>query len=171
MPVGATDATLANITRMLRRTQASRLCILGDMFHARSSIAPDVRESLERFFTEFSRVEMTLIRGNHDVRVGAFPNSWPIKIVDPGLSIDRVSLGHHPAEVPAGADLYLCGHLHPAISVSSGAERLGKMPCFWHSRGQLVLPAIGAFTGTQVVNPSLGDSAWITADDKIFRYP
>jgi uncharacterized protein len=171
VPVGVTDATLTKVKRMLRRTQACRLCILGDMFHARSSIAPDVRESLERFFAEFSSVEITLVRGNHDVRVGAFPESWPIKVVDPGLVIDRVALGHHPGQVPAGADVYLCGHLHPAIQVSSGSERLGKLPCFWHSRGQLVLPAIGEFTGTHLINLSEDESAWITAENAIFPCP
>ncbi len=171
VPVGVTEATLKKVKSMLRRTQASRLFILGDMFHARSSIAPEVRESLERFFAEFSSVEITLVRGNHDARVGAFPESWPIRIVDPGLVIDQVALGHHPRQVPAGADVYLCGHLHPAVQVSSGLERLGKLPCFWHSRGQFVLPAIGEFTGTHVIKLCDNESAWITAEDAIFPYP
>jgi uncharacterized protein len=168
VPDGVTDATLEKIGRMLERTQASRFFILGDMFHARSSIAPVVRASLERFFTGFSKVDITLVRGNHDARVGALPKSWPIKVVDPGLMIDRVALGHHPGQIPSGADVYLCGHLHPAIRVSSRRESLGKMPCFWHSHGQLVLPAIGEFTGTHVVHLSDGESAWITAENMIF---
>ncbi len=170
VPVGSTQATLIKIARMLRRTDATQLCILGDMFHARSSLSPDVRESLERFFDEFDHVELSLIPGNHDARVGSLPNAWPIKIFDPTMLIDRVALGHHPTKVPTDADVYLCGHLHPAIRVGSGTERFGKMPCFWHSRGQLVLPAIGKFTGTHLVKLSAGETAWIAAENEIFLY-
>ncbi len=170
VPVGATDATLVKIKRMLSRTHAFRLCILGDMFHARSSISPDVREALEHFFAEFSRVKILLIRGNHDMRVGSLPYTWPIEILDPGTMIESVSLGHHPAELPTGATVYLCGHVHPAVQVSSTTERLGKMPCFWHSRGQLVLPAVGEFTGTHVVTLSDGDNVWLAVENQIYRY-
>ncbi|TWU02601.1 ligase-associated DNA damage response endonuclease PdeM [Stieleria varia] len=175
VPVGTTDATLATIARMLHRTNANRLCVLGDMFHAKSSIAAHVCESLLRFFEQFHNVEVMLVRGNHDLRVGALPISWPITVIDPGIRIRNVALGHHPAdreaEFPSACELYLCGHIHPAIQVSSRIDRLGKRPCFWHSRGQVVLPAIGDFTGTHVIKPSAGDTTWVVAENEIFRHP
>lgn len=171
VPTGTTDATLAKISKMLRRTRATRFCILGDMFHAKSSIATDVRKSLENFFLEFSSVKMTLVRGNHDARVGTLPHAWPLEVLDPGEMIEAVALGHHPVDdLPVGARAYLCGHIHPAIRVSSKMERLGKLPCFWHSRGQLVLPAIGEFTGTHVVSLAPDDNAWIVAENQIYFY-
>jgi DNA ligase-associated metallophosphoesterase len=170
VPTGATDATLARISKMLRRTCAARFCILGDMLHAKSSIATDVRKSLENFFLEFSSVQMTLVLGNHDTRVGALPRNWPIEVLNPRTLIDSVAIGHHPSELPPGAQVYLCGHVHPAIRISSRSERLGKLPCFWHSRGQVVLPAIGEFTGTHVVTLAAEDNAWIVADNQIYAY-
>jgi metallophosphoesterase superfamily enzyme len=140
------------------------------MFHAKSSLGNDVRLSWENFLCEFSATQVLLVRGNHDVRVGPLPKDWPIQIVDPGMIIERVALGHHPSEMPSGADVYLCGHIHPAIQVSSRTERLGRLPCFWLSRGQLVLPAIGEFTGTHLVTLAEGDSAWIAADNEICCY-
>jgi uncharacterized protein len=171
VPSGTTDATLNKIAQLLRRTGAKRFCILGDMLHARSSIATDVRKSLEKFFSEFSDREMTLVRGNHDVRVGALPSSWPIEVINPGKLIENVALGHHPGELPDNSQLYLCGHIHPAIRVSSKTERLSKLPCFWYSQGQLVLPAIGEFTGTHLVKLSAGDRAWIVAEQQIYAFP
>ncbi len=170
VPIGSTASTLAKIASMLRRTRALRFCILGDMFHARSSLSSDVCESLEQFFAEFESVEMSLIQGNHDMRVGPLPHRWPIETLEPSTMIEKVALGHHPAEMPAGADLYLCGHVHPAIQVSLRTERLGKIPCFWHSRGQLVLPAIGEFTGTHIVTLAEGHNAWITAENEIHHF-
>jgi len=170
VPAGTTDATLEKISCMLFRTRTQRLCILGDMFHARSSLSDNVCQSLENFFAAHCDVKIMLIRGNHDASVGKLPKHWPIEIVDPGVIIEKVALGHHPTAVPEGGDIYLCGHVHPAIRVSSRTERLGKLPCFWYSRGQLVLPAIGDFTGTHAVTLSVGDKAWITTQNEIYDF-
>ena len=171
VPVGATSATLSKIAEMLRRTDARKLCILGDMFHARSSIVKDVRESIDTFLKEFSFVEVTLIRGNHDVKIDKLLGSWPIEVLEAGVAIDGLVLTHHPAAVPEGADLLLCGHIHPAVRISSATDHFGKLPCFWHSCGQLVLPAIGDFTGTHVVNLAKEDAAWFIAENEIYSHP
>jgi uncharacterized protein len=170
VPSGTTNATLAKIVRMLHRTNAKHFCILGDMLHAKSSIAKHVSEAIEQFFAEFRGVEVSLVRGNHDAKVGPLPSTWPIDVVDPGKLIGSVALGHHPSTIPVGADVYLCGHIHPALRVSSRTERLGKMRCFWYSGGQLVLPAIGEFTGTHVITLAPNDRAWIVAENQIHRY-
>ena len=56
VPAGSTEGTLAKIAGMIRNTNATRLCILGDMFHARSSLAKDVCQSIDEFMNEFSHV-------------------------------------------------------------------------------------------------------------------
>ena len=170
IPIGSTDGTLTTISKMLCQTGATRLCILGDMFHARSSLSPDVRLSVESFLAETPNVEFTLVKGNHDASVGRLPLDWPIEVLKPGHMIGRVALGHHPAELPQEADVYLCGHIHPAIHVASASESLGKFPCFWHSRGCIVLPAIGGFTGTCIVRLDADDDAWIVADKAICKW-
>lgn len=170
VPAGTTDATLERISGMLKQTSAKRLCILGDMFHARSSLSAGVCQSLENFFVNHSDIDIMLVRGNHDASVGKLPSDWPIETVEPGMIIGKVAMGHHPSGMPTGGEIYLCGHIHPAIRVSSRIERLGKLPCFWYAQGQLVLPAIGEFTGTHVVTLAMGDQAWITSQGEIFNY-
>lgn len=165
VPTGGTDQTLAAISRMMRATGAIRLVILGDMFHARSSLAADVRSSVENFFADHDTVEFVLVRGNHDAQVGSLPRQWPIEIVEPGTTIDGVVMNHHPGDV-AGDELMLCGHLHPAVRVVGE----GKLACFYLSRACLVLPAIGDFTGTHAVTPGRGDRVWLVADDEIIEY-
>jgi hypothetical protein len=48
-------------------------------------------------------------------------------------------------------------------------DSVGKLPCFWLSKRQFVLPAIGEFTGTQVIKPNKSDQTWVIADDQIVR--
>lgn len=170
VPIGSTQGTLSKIAKMLSKSGAKRLCILGDMFHAKSSLSPDVRETMETFFAATSGIEWMLVEGNHDVRVGQLPSNWPIKALAKTFITDRIALGHHPTELPVGADLYLCGHVHPAIRISTRSESLGNLPCFWLSKGCLVLPAIGEFTGTYRVQLSEGDVAWIATDADVYKW-
>ncbi|WP_182870330.1 ligase-associated DNA damage response endonuclease PdeM [Stieleria mannarensis] len=169
VPVGSTQSTLSSIASVLGRTGASRLCILGDLFHSRSSLSTEVRERVDGFFDDFAHVECSLIVGNHDVQVGRLPAAWPLQVFKQGHRIGSVALGHHPADPAEGAELYLCGHLHPAVQFRSGRESAGVFPCFWHSAGCLVLPAIGAFTGTHLIRPRQNDATWFIAGDEVHR--
>jgi len=169
VPRGSTQGTLTTIAKMISECQASRLILLGDMFHARSSISQDVKESLDAFFAAHSKLRFSLVLGNHDRGIRTLTNSWPIEILDSGTSIDSISISHLPQEPSPATKLLLCGHLHPAYRFSSKMDSVGKLPCFWLSNRQFVLPAIGEFTGTQVIQPSKSDQTWVIADDQVLR--
>ena len=166
-PRGSTLGTLSTISEMVRETQTTRLILLGDMFHARSSISDDIRSSLDAFFVEQPELRFSLVRGNHDRHIKNLPAHWPIEIVATGTQLGRISMSHHPQEPVQGSDLLLCGHLHPAYRLSSRVDSVGKLSCFWLSKRQLVLPAIGEFTGTHVVRPSTSDRWWVIADRQV----
>lgn len=169
VPLGSSGETLQTISRLLSDTSASRLVILGDLFHARSSLTTETVAAVESFFAAHSRVEFLLVRGNHDAHVGNLPGDWPIRTVEEGERMGQLALGHHPGPVPDGADLWLCGHLHPSIRIGSGRDSFGKLPCFWYSSGCLVFPAIGEFTGTHVVQPQKDDRTWLVAESQIIE--
>jgi len=169
VPRGSTQGTLKTIAQMISECQASRLILLGDMFHARSSISKDIECSLDAFFAAQPELRFTLVLGNHDRGIRALIKDWPIEIVDSGTTIDSISISHLPQEPSPSTKLLLCGHLHPAYRFSSKLDSVGKLPCFWLSNRQLVLPAIGEFTGTKVVHPSKPDQTWVIADDQILR--
>jgi DNA ligase-associated metallophosphoesterase len=167
VPRGSTESTLATITEMVAECQATRLILLGDMFHARSSISEDIRESMDRFFATHPTLRFTLVLGNHDRGIRRLSNCWPIEIVESGTAIHEISISHIPQAPSPQTKLLLCGHIHPAYRFSSKVDAVGKLPCFWLSKQQLVLPAIGEFTGTQVICPSKSDRTWVIADDQI----
>jgi len=169
VPRGSTQGTLTTIAQMISECQASRLILLGDMFHARSSISQDIRESVGAFFAAHSQLRFTLVLGNHDRGIRPLTKEWPIEIVDSGTSIESISISHLPQEPTLSTKLLLCGHIHPAYRFSSKLDSVGKLPCFWLSNRQLVLPAIGEFTGTQLIYPKKSDQTWVIADDQILR--
>jgi DNA ligase-associated metallophosphoesterase len=168
-PRGSSQGTLAKIGEMISACDATHLFLLGDMFHARSSFSLDIRESLDNFFESHSQLRTTMVLGNHDRGLRDLIRSWPIEIVASGTSIDCISISHIPQAASPSTRLLLCGHLHPAYRVSSRADSVGKLPCFWLFDRQLVLPAIGEFTGTKVIRPGKSDQTWVIADDQILR--
>jgi uncharacterized protein len=168
-PRGSTQRTLASIAEMISTCQASRLVLLGDMFHARSSISQDIRASLDDFFGSHRQLRTTMVLGNHDRGLRDLIQSWPIEIVPSGTSIDCISISHLPQLASPSTKLLVCGHLHPAYRVSSKTDSVGKLPCFWLSNRQFVLPAIGEFTGTKVIHPSKSDQTWVIAENHILR--
>ncbi len=167
VPLGSSGGTLQTISHLLCETEARRLVVLGDMFHARSSLSAETVAAVESLFNNHPSVEFALVKGNHDAHVGGLPDSWPIQPIAEGSRMGRLALAHHPAPVPEEADLLLCGHLHPAVRMGAGSDSFGKLPCFWYSSGCLVFPAIGEFTGTHVVHPQAGDRTWLVADNEI----
>lgn len=167
VPRGCTQSTLATITEMVAECQATRLVLLGDMFHARSSISEDIRESIDCFFAAHPTLRFTLVLGNHDRGIHKVSDRWPIEIVESGTAIDDISISHIPKAPSPQTRLLLCGHLHPAYRFSSRVDSVGKLPCFWFSNQQLVLPAIGEFTGTQVIRPGKSDRTWVIVDEQI----
>jgi len=169
VPRGSTDGTLATISQMISECQASRLVLLGDMFHARSSISQGIRESLDAFFLAHQQLRFSLVLGNHDRGLPALTKGWPIEIIDSGAPIGSVSVSHIPQEPSLSTKLLLCGHLHPAYRFVSKVDSVGKLACFWLSNRQFVLPAIGEFTGTQIIQPSRSDQTWVIVDDQILR--
>ncbi len=168
VPRGGTDGTLRQIASMLDATRAARLVILGDMFHARSSLSSDVRDSIDRFFEEHAQLQCTLVRGNHDARIGSLPAHWPVTIVDPGARIETVFMGHSPSDYETGMGLMLCGHIHPAIRFGVGDDQM-RLACYWQRQRVLHLPAIGRFTGTHTIRPRRGDRVWIVTDQQVIE--
>jgi len=169
VPRGSTSGTMRTIAEMILECQATRLILLGDMFHARSSISQDIRDSMDAFFDEHSNLRFTLVLGNHDRNVRKLLVNWPIEIVDSMTSIGRITISHIPNEPSQESDLLLCGHIHPSYRFQSKFESLGKLPCFWLSKRQLILPAIGEFTGTHVIKSAASDRVWVIAGEQIIE--
>lgn len=171
VPLGGTQATLERLARMIRAKQPRQVIILGDLFHARSSLTEQVRTWFADWLEGFSAVDFLLVRGNHDAHLGPLPMSWRLEVVDPPWpNHDRV-LVHVPRPAAADERLVLAGHLHPAVRLSDELEISGKFPCFHFAAGCLTLPAIGEFTGTALVRRQVDDRVWAVIEDQVVPIP
>lgn len=170
VPAGSTAGTIDSLSAMIGQTDPDRVVFLGDLFHAKTSLSESIRRSVGQFLRGHDGIEFVLVRGNHDAATGRLPDDWSITDVGPRWRLHDVALEHFPADPPEGCSLLMCGHLHPAVRLRHGDDKMGKLPCFWLAGETLVLPAMGEFTGTATIDPRPGDRVWVTAGDAVIEH-
>ena len=177
VPRGTTTETLGQLGALVADTGATQVVFLGDFLHSARSHSEGTLGALALWRREHASLQLTLVRGNHDLRAGDPPVSLGIDVVDEPLQLGPFALCHHPQPV---ADAYvLAGHWHPCISVKGRAFERLRLPCFWFGddSGVLpecavgVLPAFGSFTGMHRIEPRAGDRIYPVAGNVVRAIP
>jgi DNA ligase-associated metallophosphoesterase len=166
LPAGTTSENVRRLDRALERTKAKRVIFLGDFLHAATGRAARTLERFAEWRASRASVELTLVRGNHDARAGDPPESFGIRCVDAGATLSPFVLNHEPGASRGG--YALAGHIHPAVRLAGEGETL-RLPCFWFGARFGVLPAFGAFTGTAVIRPRVGDQVYVIAEEEVLK--
>ncbi len=165
LPSGHSNHDLDRISALLRAHQATRLVILGDLVHNRSSYTDALDGIFRAFRTHHRDVEMILVRGNHDRHAGDAPVEWALTIVAEPYALGPFACCHEPGKGD-GAGLELAGHLHPALRVQTARDSV-TLPCFWRHATGIVLPAFGSLTGNFTVQLKRGESAVVIAGQQL----
>jgi DNA ligase-associated metallophosphoesterase len=171
VPEATTAGNLDALDSLLARHEARRIVFLGDLLHSRHAHDVATLAAVSGWREQRSRLDLVLVRGNHDDRAGDPPPSWGVYCVDepyflpaaPGLA-----LCHHPH--PRPDSFVLAGHHHPCITIGRGIDRL-RLPCFHFGAAVGVLPAFGAFTGMHPIERAPGDRVFVVADNAVHELP
>ncbi len=169
VPGGGTTADLTRLDRLLGRTNAERLLILGDLAHSRHGWNSRALEPVMAWRSRWPSLQITLVRGNHDAHAGDPPSGLGIETYDT-LSLHDVICAHEPPHAHVQG-ITLCGHLHPNVKLAGrGGDRV-RLPCFVLGSNYLMLPAFSAFTGGGAWTPSRGERAFAIVDDHVAEVP
>ncbi len=165
MPTGHSGHDLDRITALLIAHQATRLVILGDMVHTRTSYTDALDRNFRAFRATHSDVEVILVRGNHDRHAGDAPPAWGLKIVSEPHVFGPFACCHEPGQADASG-YELAGHLHPAIRLRTAREGV-TLPCFWQHAKGIVLPAFGSLTGNFTLRLKPSERAIVIAGQQL----
>ncbi len=169
VPAGGTTADLSRLGRLLEKTHAERLLILGDLAHSRHGWDRRALQPVLAWRARWPDLLITLVRGNHDAHAGDPPAELRIDTLDTH-SVDDVVCAHEPPGVQTEG-ITLCGHLHPTIKLAGrGGDRV-RLSCFVLGPNYLILPAFSAFTGSGAWTPSAGERAFAIIDDHVAEVP
>jgi DNA ligase-associated metallophosphoesterase len=172
VPEGSAQQDLERLARLVAETEARRLVILGDLFHAKSGCTDEVFGEFTATRNRFPDTAVVLVVGNHDRSLGRIPPSLGIDSCLRTLDEPPFHFVHEPAtglDEPDREAFTVAGHLHPTVSISSpGGERIAER-CFVAEESLLVLPAFGSFTGGHRVEMVDGLRLWIARDVDVTR--
>ncbi len=147
VPVGLSTTTLTALSQSLQSTGAAELIFLGDLIHDRQSMTPALVDEFFVWRQKHLDIQLTLVRGNHDRHVAAFPPEWQMKVCQL-LQCGPFELIHEVSEKSLSQSdrFQIGGHWHPVISIGSGADQM-RLPCFVVGAQHITLPAFGPFKG------------------------
>jgi|SRR6056297_257272 len=114
---------------------------MGDLFH--SSLNQEWK--LFEIWIAAQSANIILVSGNHDIISPLKYEALGIEVIEE-LILNSFLLTHHPEE--RDGFFNFCGHIHPAIKLTGFGRQMVRLPCFYKSPKQLILPAFGEFTGT-----------------------
>lgn len=169
VPEATTGDNLERLSALVATTGARRIVFLGDLVHSARSHAAATVEAITAWRHRHARLDMTLVRGNHDRHAGPAPAAWGLEVLDGPLPVGGLLLAHEPR--PDARGYVLCGHVHPCAVVAGRAHDRLRLPCFHFGAEVGVLPAFGSFTGMHVMPRSPGDRVYVIADAEVRPLP
>ncbi len=169
LPRGVTATDLDRLSRLVERTGATRLVVLGDLIHARAGRVPALDAAVVAWRHAHRGVRVILVRGNHDLHAGDPPPAWDVECVADPHAFAPFLACHAPVSPPSG--YALCGHVHPGVRLHGRGEETARLPCFVLGPRHAILPAFGRFTGLALVAPAAGNRLVAIAGNALFALP
>lgn len=170
VPSAVNTRALERLAGAVRRVQAQRVLILGDLLHAPAGLTPSLISTVGEALHALG-VTLDVIPGNHDHRLHECAGPWTLNLLplhhDEGPF--RFTHGHlpSPADVPG---FVWTGHFHPAATLGSRADAL-RLPCFVVGETRAVLPAFCRMAAGARLAPQRGDRRFASDGTRVFACP
>ncbi|MGB3298798.1 MAG: ligase-associated DNA damage response endonuclease PdeM [Phormidesmis sp.] len=163
------EENLERLRQVSARTKPKNLFILGDLFHSKKSLVPEVLTSWDIFLKEIDAA-VCLIVGNHDRRLISALPPLAMDYQAEAIKLGSFLLSHEP-EIKHKAALNICGHIHPVIGLRSPTDSL-RLPCFFVEKDQrrLTLPSFGEFTGGYEVDLTGNTCAYVVCEGEAIAF-
>ena len=143
VPRGPTLTDLQRLSRVLKRTSAERLLIVGDFVHGASERGDDLLRQFALWRQQHAALHVQLVAGNHDRHEPWSAWSPLMTVIDGELHEPPFVFAHEPDADARG--YVIAGHLHPVFAHLALGTRAVRV--FWRRPHALVLPSWGEFTG------------------------
>lgn len=160
VPANAAYKNLEELTEVTNHFEPETVCFLGDLFHSKLN---DEWEDFEKW-VEYSKAEVVLISGNHDIIPQYLYEDLGVKVFDE-LFLEDFFLTHHPTERDGAFNF--SGHIHPGIRMRGVGRQYIRLPCFFKTANSLILPAFGNFTGKHILKPTEKDEVFVIVDGEV----
>ncbi|MDP9081959.1 MAG: ligase-associated DNA damage response endonuclease PdeM [Bacteroidota bacterium] len=166
VPRDMEQTELAILSDLIFEHKPEKIIFLGDFFHS------DMNADWDWFIlwrSQFPKLEIILVRGNHDIIDDSYYRQLNIILHDEIL-IGPFLMLHHPltdTNLQNASGYVFCGHIHPGVRLVGRGRQAITLPCFAFGDRQAVLPSFGKFTGKVAIRSNKADRVFAIANDKV----
>ena len=146
-----------------------RILVVGDFFHSTDN---EEHNLFLRWKNDFNSLQITLIKGNHDILGNTWYENAGIQLIEDFYEIGQFRFQHDPAEndfLIKENTFVFSGHVHPGIQMRGIGKQSLRFPCFYFTQKQCILPAFSKFSGLAIVKPKKQDQVYAIANDNIIK--
>ena len=162
VPLKATSQNFVKLDQLRKEFDPEHIVFLGDLFHSSLNMEWNMFEEWVGHID--NRVH--LIAGNHDIISPLKYEALGIKIYS-DVTVSGFHLSHHPVDLKDHFNI--CGHIHPGFKMRGNGKQMLKLPCFFRSANQMILPAFGEFTGNFFMQPEEGDRVFAITGKEVIQ--
>lgn len=163
LPKPVNQNNLWKLSQVIADLQPNSILFLGDLFH--SVLNAEWNEWID-FLDNYPNIQRLLVNGNHDILDEKLYVESGFRIFE-SFGIQNLRFSHDIIENEDENTLLICGHVHPAVRLTSKWHKGMRLPCFYLHEGILLLPAFGEFTGVKSINPSRKSKVFAISGDEI----
>ncbi len=166
VPGGVLGEQLDRLGGLVRRCDAQRVIVVGDLLHAGVGITAALVDRVGEWVAA-TGVSIEVVPGNHDRAIGRVVEPWNLVVREAVHREGAFVFVHDPADV-GGEDAYAwCGHVHPGVRLAGGGDAV-RVPCFVMGARVGVLPAFSSFTGRGGSRPG-GAAVFAIAGERVVQ--
>ena len=146
-----------------------QLIIVGDLFHSRENKEMNL---FLKWRNDIEHIEVTLIKGNHDVLKDDWYKKAGITVYQKKLQVADFCFTHDISGCDDYADesnYFFSGHIHPGISIRTGVRQSRSFPCYYFGERYAVLPAFSKFTGLYSIAAKVRDTVYAITDKELIK--
>lgn len=142
IPSDIASRDLQRLAALIDHYRAENILVVGDLIHA--GINQEVL-LLAAFKQKYADLNFHLVPGNHDRKVEKLAEQVDLIYHGGKFELEQISFVHEPTIDPSA--FTISGHIHPGVSIKLPPNKHLRLPCFWVSVQQIILPAFSKFTG------------------------
>jgi len=166
---------LQRLVMQIQYFQPRQLIIVGDMFHSHGNREVDL---FKRWRSDFSGLDVHLIKGNHDILHDAYYSECGITVNEETMILDGLCFIHdiehlrnkkNENDSTPFVNYCFSGHKHPGIRINGAGKQSICLPCFYFGEEYAVIPAFSRFTGIAIIKPAHNEHVFAIAEKKIIR--
>lgn len=151
---------------LIQSLHPKRIILLGDLFHSSFNQEWNL---FCNFVNSFKKTEFILVLGNHDILEEKYYTTICSRIIKDTLEEGDVIFSHHPLKKVPKGKYSIAGHIHPGVVLYGKGKQHVKLPCFYYSGNQLIIPAFGSLTGLQVIVPEKESKVYVVTSNIVME--